>query len=1336
MKPPRLIRDRSGRYKLKISLPGGRYQLSLDDQAVIVLTDQLGLSVDDTVPAPFVPFFVAMDDAWFPNQRDIDGIVQQFQSNWNLTSAEESILKSYLTETPIKSRNEKRVWKVIKESPLADEIEQSDLQIQDLPPISDPLNSPHTDDSPDSGSSVSKPTDGGEQTTESEAVAASTSSEPQDTLTAVPGIGDNYASALRKEGFQTISDVADTPAAEIDEKTTVPLEAAQCIQVGAKETRGDKITAIAAIAEETDTDRTTVADAYATIAGHVGGISDKTAALRELFSSTSSIFDLDDQSLYYLYSLYTSGYQNIPSVADASLDELTDVPYITHQAEEIRTAAQAHVRDTDSQHTTAQDQGNTSASADDDSVDGPPYVCPKCGDEYKYERVMEKHQYSCDGKSSTTSGSSDNNSTATDEPPYICPKCGDEYKYERVMQKHRYSCDGESAVETGSEAGWDPEATHRGHQSTSSTSVKPNQADTPIEFVRPDLSALTTEDGDSNRIVAKLARLRDSIDELFQEHEVLDGFRWGGSPGSPYLGPPNPHDSTYVWLGLAHECYESNGKPTKGLQFEFGFDGGSNRGFFGREVICGLYFGPWADDSVVTDVKSTLRSNTTELARFLSDHTEYILITKGETWQNPTPGELSAAIDDLGDGFTLTLDCSIDESCSWEDVRRKVCRSFVSVLSLYITIAGLSAETVLDEDTLSDVQKTLGLAKSTESDSESDPTVSDTRQTSEESVGSDSNTSTDEMHADGSDSRFSDPEDEAASENIEKDATAERNEELIIKEEDINDAFPDEMVSRDQWLLWKETDDGRKIPRAPWETGDPLRYVNAMDPANWTSFTEAVRWSSKLPFDVQLAYALTRDDPVVFIDLDDVIIDDELSPDARSLIEDANSYTARSTSGTGAHIFVRGSLPEGTKSLTGPLDHAGDQTVEVYDRNRFVAMTGDHLDWTPTQLQSSADLLSRLEEEFATVSSSTPDRATVEPQRSRDELRDIETTSDIQDVFDAINQTLPSDIRMLSTKTKEHGDGTYSYDPSWVHSESGTRLGVLDDIWIYRKGMIALNALQVVALEEGIITDERAYPEGEAFWDAVEALRDRGAHIPKFEPSSSSVADIDTEETDGQIDKWEVATRINYGDTVRTHIRPRDRDYQEKLAVDLAPVFVDAAQSLHLSPPVTYRAAELYAKAHAAGIVPGAAHECTVGAALRVASLEAGTPRPLADIAETVGEDANSIRRKFNRIMRETDVSDVIDASDLIVDPSEYVPYMARQLGRDSDETLCEDVRKLLSKVNLDGASNPMSEVSAAFYVVMKEADEYSITQQEISDAAGLSKVTIRDNYKKYTQHW
>ena len=51
--------------------------------------------------------------------------------------------------------------------------------------------------------------------------------------------------------------------------------------------------------------------------------------------------------------------------------------------------------------------------------------------------------------------------------------------------------------------------------------------------------------------------------------------------------------------------------------------------------------------------------------------------------------------------------------------------------------------------------------------------------------------------------------------------------------------------------------------------------------------------------------------------------------------------------------------------------------------------------------------------------------------------------------------------------------------------------------------MIGLDALPVVALEDGIIHDERTYPQGNDFWDVVDALRGRGAHIPSYQPSDA-----------------------------------------------------------------------------------------------------------------------------------------------------------------------------------------------------------------------------------------
>ncbi len=45
-----------------------------------------------------------------------------------------------------------------------------------------------------------------------------------------------------------------------------------------------------------------------------------------------------------------------------------------------------------------------------------------------------------------------------------------------------------------------------------------------------------------------------------------------------------------------------------------------------------------------------------------------------------------------------------------------------------------------------------------------------------------------------------------------------------------------------------------------------------------------------------------------------------------------------------------------------------------------------------------------------------------------------------------------------------------------------------------------------------------------------------------------------------------------------------------------------------------------------------------------------------------------------------------------------------------------------------------MSEVAAAFYVAMTESPDHSVTQDQIADAAGLTAVTIRNNYRKFAE--
>ncbi|MFB6071133.1 MAG: hypothetical protein ABEJ76_08930 [Halanaeroarchaeum sp.] len=122
-KRTRFIRDGTGRYKLKVSLPGGRYQLSLDSGAIIALQDGLGLAERDKVPEPFVRIFVAAGDAWFPNERDIDGVIEDLPADGKLSKNEREELIRYVEDKRVPPRNRTRFRRAVEESPIADDVD-------------------------------------------------------------------------------------------------------------------------------------------------------------------------------------------------------------------------------------------------------------------------------------------------------------------------------------------------------------------------------------------------------------------------------------------------------------------------------------------------------------------------------------------------------------------------------------------------------------------------------------------------------------------------------------------------------------------------------------------------------------------------------------------------------------------------------------------------------------------------------------------------------------------------------------------------------------------------------------------------------------------------------------------------------------------------------------------------------------------------------------------------------------------------------------------------------------------------------------------------------------
>jgi DNA-binding transcriptional ArsR family regulator len=309
--------------------------------------------------------------------------------------------------------------------------------------------------------------------------------------------------------------------------------------------------------------------------------------------------------------------------------------------------------------------------------------------------------------------------------------------------------------------------------------------------------------------------------------------------------------------------------------------------------------------------------------------------------------------------------------------------------------------------------------------------------------------------------------------------------------------------------------------KRPWNPGAATENQwSWSNPENWTSAEKSQEWLDMHPFIDGRAFILQGEgddnyngepDPFLFVDYDDVADRDgtEPAPEAIELMNRLGlTYTDYSTSGTGLHQIFRGELPDDVRTIQFELPNGAGE-IEIYDCKRVCIMTGKYVADTPVDPQPvDEDALEALADEHGKQSADV-DRSDWEPTYDREELESMDGTDNIDAIFDAIQQVKPRDIRLRSDLTEERADGVLSFDPSWARSESGTRLGWDPEIgFIYRKGDVGLDALEVVALEEGIIRSETDYPRGEDWWTAVDELRDRGAHIPEYQGSTLDDEDL------------------------------------------------------------------------------------------------------------------------------------------------------------------------------------------------------------------------------------
>ena len=152
--------------------------------------------------------------------------------------------------------------------------------------------------------------------------------------------------------------------------------------------------------------------------------------------------------------------------------------------------------------------------------------------------------------------------------------------------------------------------------------------------------------------------------------------------------------------------------------------------------------------------------------------------------------------------------------------------------------------------------------------------------------------------------------------------------------------IPQVLRDRRAWVTWRAEGQGGRMVKPPYDprTG---RMASCSDPATWTSFEKALTAVEDGTYE---GIGFQLGPPFVGIDLD-ACRDPEtgvIDAVAIAIIDDLNSYTEVSPSGTGAHILAIGLLPPGRRRTKG---------VELYDRDRYFTITGQHVAGTPLTIE-------------------------------------------------------------------------------------------------------------------------------------------------------------------------------------------------------------------------------------------------------------------------------------------------------------------------------------------------------------------------------------------------
>ena len=246
--------------------------------------------------------------------------------------------------------------------------------------------------------------------------------------------------------------------------------------------------------------------------------------------------------------------------------------------------------------------------------------------------------------------------------------------------------------------------------------------------------------------------------------------------------------------------------------------------------------------------------------------------------------------------------------------------------------------------------------------------------------------------------------------------------------------IPQELKERNQWIVWRAEGNGAKKTKVPYiaalKNGELTYRASSRNPKHWGSFDRALRVLKDTDAS-GIGYVFSEDDPYAVADFDDALKDEVIDPKIKKWLEDLDTYTEVSVSGSGFHVICEADVGAGA-TVAG---------YEVYDRARYIAMTGDVWEERNT-IESRSEAFRKLSELVRERQRRMEGRKSLE--RRREAHRPFE--GDGIDVEDFLYDNKVSILRQVG----DAGGRKYQILCPWLDQhtggdESGTYAGQFDD---------------------------------------------------------------------------------------------------------------------------------------------------------------------------------------------------------------------------------------------------------------------------------------------------